>query len=209
MHAFVKSDVRLTVIPPCAEYYEYSIIVIRFTIYSQYDLLVRYPIDRKKSFECCKRNEANKIFRSCMETKKRSRERLPFSEDLWRLLCVLIFIFLLFFFLCRVTDMIACTSGASAAIASATAFTLLFANDRRHYDRGNNCTGSNNDENFIPDHFRFSREAAASDWHTSSVPATMPFAESGCFLFHMTIPKIAAAMRTAKMKHVHHHDPTR
>lgn len=97
MHAFVKPDVRLTVIPPCAEYYEYSIIVIRFTIYSQYDLLVRYPIDRKKSFECCKRNEANKIFRSCMETKKRSRERLPFSEDLWRLLCVLIFIFLLFF----------------------------------------------------------------------------------------------------------------
>lgn len=163
MHAFVKSDVRLTVIPPCAEYYEYSIIVIRFTIYSQYDLLVRYPIDRKKSFECCKRNEANKIFRSCMETKKRSRERLPFSEDLWRLLYVLIFIFLLFFFLCRVTGMTACASGASAAIASATAFTLFFSDDRCHYDRGNNCTGSNNNENFIPHHFPFSRVAAASD----------------------------------------------
>lgn len=163
MHAFVKSDRRLTVIPHCAEYYEYSIIVIRFTIYSQYDLLVRYPIDRKKSFECCKCNEANKIFRSCMETKKRSRERLPFSEDLWRLLCVLIFIFLLFFFLCRVTGMTSCTSGASAAIASATAFTLFFANDRCHYDRGNNCTGRNNNENFIPHHFRFSRAAAASD----------------------------------------------
>ena len=110
MHAFVKSDVRLTVIPPCAEYYEYSIIVIRFTIYSQYDLLIRYPIDRKKSFDRFKRNEANKIFRSCIETKKRSRERLPFSEDLWRLLCVLIFIFLLFFFFFCVSGMTACAS---------------------------------------------------------------------------------------------------
>ena len=80
MHAFVKSDVRLRAIPHCAEYYEYSIIVIRFTIYSQYDLLIRYPIDRKKSFECCKRNEANKISAHAWKRKREAANGSPFPK---------------------------------------------------------------------------------------------------------------------------------
>lgn len=74
MHAFVKSDVRLTVIPPCAEYYEYSIIVIRFTIYSQYDLLVRYPIDRK-SIERSLLNAANAMKRTKFSAHASKRKR--------------------------------------------------------------------------------------------------------------------------------------
>lgn len=80
MHAFVKSDVRLTVIPPCAEYYEYSIIVIRFTIYSQYDLLIRYPIDRKISFDRCKRNEATKFSAYASKRKREAANGSPFPK---------------------------------------------------------------------------------------------------------------------------------
>ena len=102
----------------------------------------------------------------------------------------------------------------AAAIAAAARLALLFPDDRRNDDADHNEARGDDDEDFIPSHFfscRESRAAAASLSASPSSPAVMSTvcAFSGCFLFQSTIAAIAAAMSTAKIKQVHHHEPMR
>lgn len=122
------------------------------------------------------------------------------------LLCRFFFVF----FPVRMAGMTACATRTTAAVAAATVFSLFSADNRSYDDRGNDRTCGDNDKNFIPDHFLSSRDAAASDCRaSSSALRAAPCVMSGCLLSHRKIPKIAAAMRTAKIKHVHHHEPMR
>lgn len=142
--------------------------------------------------------------------KKRNRFRFPFSEDLWRLLCVL-FQIIRTILVFRLAGGAAGTAGAAAAIAPAARLSMLSANDGRCNDADHDRTGRKNDQDLVPGHFFSSRVAAASLSAAESVPAAAATASlaSGCLLFQMTIATIAAAISTAKMKQVHHHSPMR